>query len=83
MLGFVLYNGIGQFTQQADLIGLALNNLPILGPLRVQLLQVARANVDALVGPQARGTIYWCMGGSEVAIGRGMGGSEVVGKSAT
>lgn len=54
MLGYVLYNGIGQFMQQADLIGLALNNIPVLGPLRLQLMQMARSNVDALVGPQAR-----------------------------
>eukprot|EP00967_Tisochrysis_lutea_P012753 scaffold14292_cov33-Tisochrysis_lutea.AAC.2 len=52
MLGYVLYNGIGQFMQQADLIGLALNNVPILGPLRVQLLELARSNMDTLIGPQ-------------------------------
>jgi len=52
MLGYVLYNGIGQFMLEADLVGAALNNLPVLGPIRAQLLQLARANLDSLVGPQ-------------------------------
>jgi hypothetical protein len=70
MLGYVLYNGIGQFMQQADLIGLALNNVPILGPLRKQLMEAARSNVDAVIGPQARHYFSWAGGALFLGLGQ-------------
>jgi len=52
LLGHVLYEGILAFIERADLLGSIFNTLPILGPIRKQLLENARTSLDSLLGPQ-------------------------------
>ena len=52
VIGHVLYEGIFEFVQRADLLGNIVNSLPVIGPIRVQMIKAARAQLDALLGAQ-------------------------------
>jgi len=52
LLGHVLYEGIFEFVQRADLLGNMVNNLPVVGPLRVQFMKAARAQFTLVLGEQ-------------------------------
>lgn len=52
LLGHILYEGIFEFVQRADLIGNALGQLPVLGAIRMQILAAARKQLDAVLGDQ-------------------------------
>jgi len=50
LLGKILYEGIFEFVDRADLLGNVFGQLPVLGAIRMQMLKVARAQLDALLG---------------------------------
>ena len=52
LIGHVLYEGIFDFIQGADLLGNIFNQLPIIGAIRIQMLKAARQQLDALLGDQ-------------------------------
>ena len=52
LLGHVLYEGIVEFIQQVDVLGNVVNSLPVIGPIRVQIMTAARDQLDLLVGKQ-------------------------------
>jgi len=52
MLGHVLYEGIFEFVQRADFLGNAINGLPIVGPLRKQLMLAGRERLTLILGDQ-------------------------------
>eukprot|EP00908_Phaeocystis_cordata_P010241 Transcript_21082.p1 GENE.Transcript_21082~~Transcript_21082.p1 ORF type:complete len:421 (+),score=145.76 Transcript_21082:46-1263(+) len=52
MLGHVLYEGILEFVQRADLLGNLVNGLPILGPLRKQVVTEVRKRFEEVIGDQ-------------------------------
>jgi hypothetical protein len=52
LLGHVLYEGILEFMQRADLLGNVFNQLPIIGAIRMQMLKTAREQLDTLLGDQ-------------------------------
>ena len=52
LIGHVLYEGIFEFVQRADLLGNIFNTLPVLGAIRMQMLKTARAQLDNLLGDQ-------------------------------
>ena len=60
LLGHVLYEGIFAFVLQADLLGNAIATLPLLGPIRAQMIRTARQNVDALLGDQVAKFLGGC-----------------------
>eukprot|EP00929_Paragymnodinium_shiwhaense_P045949 TRINITY_DN23421_c0_g1_i1.p1 TRINITY_DN23421_c0_g1~~TRINITY_DN23421_c0_g1_i1.p1 ORF type:complete len:467 (+),score=102.77 TRINITY_DN23421_c0_g1_i1:252-1652(+) len=51
-VGAVLKDGIFEFLQTVDLLGNAVNRLPILGPLRQQVVDGLRKEVDRVLGAQ-------------------------------
>ena len=52
LLGHVLYEGIFEFVQRADLLGNIFNTLPVIGAIRMQMLSAARKQLDSLLGEQ-------------------------------
>ena len=52
MIGHVLYEGIFEFVQRADLLGNLVNTMPVIGPIRVQMLKAARSQLDTILGAQ-------------------------------
>jgi len=52
MIGHILYEGIFEFIQRADLLGNIFNTLPIIGAIRMQMLKTARQQLDVLLGAQ-------------------------------
>ena len=50
LLGKVLYEGIFEFVQRADLLGNIFAQLPLLGAIRMQMLKTARSQLDAVLG---------------------------------
>ena len=52
MLGYVLYEGILEFIERADLLGNLVKGLPVIGPLRVQMAATVRGQFESLLGDQ-------------------------------
>jgi len=52
LIGHVLYEGIFEFVEGADLLGNVFGQLPVLGAIRMQMLKAARQQLDALLGEQ-------------------------------
>jgi len=50
LIGKVLYEGIFEFVQRADLLGSVIDQLPVLGAIRMQMIRTAREQVDSLLG---------------------------------
>ena len=47
----LLYDAIFEFTIKFDILGNALSNLPLLGPMRAQVLKESKRNLDRTLGP--------------------------------
>uniref|UniRef100_A0A7S0KXJ0 Uncharacterized protein n=1 Tax=Asterionellopsis glacialis TaxID=33640 RepID=A0A7S0KXJ0_9STRA len=47
----VLYDGIFEFTQKIDIFGNILSKLPIIGPIRKQIVAETKKNLDRTLGP--------------------------------
>lgn len=47
----LLYDAIYEFTLKFDIIGNAISNLPLLGPVRNQVLKESKRNLDRTLGP--------------------------------
>mmetsp|Transcript_11823 Transcript_11823/g.18317 ORF Transcript_11823/g.18317 Transcript_11823/m.18317 type:complete len:318 (-) Transcript_11823:162-1115(-) len=47
----VLYDGIFEFTQKIDIFGNILSRLPIIGPIRKQIVSETKKNLDKTLGP--------------------------------
>lgn len=47
----LLYDAIFEFTVKFDILGNALSNLPLLGPMRAQVLKESKRNLDRTLGP--------------------------------
>ena len=52
LLGRILYDGIFEFVQKADLLGNIFNQLPVLGAIRMQMVAAARTQLDTILGAQ-------------------------------
>jgi len=52
LLGHVLYEGIFEFIERADLLGAVFKQLPLLAAIRMQMLTAARSQLDTLLGEQ-------------------------------
>mmetsp|Transcript_6865 Transcript_6865/g.14294 ORF Transcript_6865/g.14294 Transcript_6865/m.14294 type:complete len:314 (-) Transcript_6865:27-968(-) len=51
LLAKILYNGIFEFFQKIDIFGNIINSLPILGPIRQQLIKETKKSLDKSLGP--------------------------------
>lgn len=47
----LLYDAIFEFTTKFDILGNAISNLPLLGPVRNQVLKESKKNMDRTLGP--------------------------------
>jgi len=47
----VLYDGIFEFVQKIDIFGNIINSLPVIGPIRQQIVREAKRNLDKSLGP--------------------------------
>ncbi|KAL3826523.1 hypothetical protein ACHAXA_004360 [Cyclostephanos tholiformis] len=47
----LLYDAIFEFTTKFDILGNAISNLPLLGPVRNQVLKESKRNMDRTLGP--------------------------------
>ncbi|KAL3907725.1 MAG: hypothetical protein SGILL_008757, partial [Bacillariaceae sp.] len=47
----LLYDAIFEFTVKFDILGNAISNLPLLGPMRAQVLKESKRNMDRTLGP--------------------------------
>ncbi|KAL3792494.1 hypothetical protein HJC23_008416 [Cyclotella cryptica] len=47
----LLYDAIFEFTTKFDILGNAISNLPLLGPMRNQVLKESKRNMDRTLGP--------------------------------
>ena len=54
MIGGILYEGIFEFIQCVDIIGGVVNNLPIIGPIRQQIVSEFKKNLDRVLGTQVK-----------------------------
>ena len=54
MIGMILYEGIFEFIQRADIIGGVVNTLPVIGPIRVQIVNEFKKNIDRVLGGQVK-----------------------------
>ena len=54
MMGNVLYEAIFEFIQKVDILGNILNNLPIIGPIRQQIVREFKKNLDVTIGGQIK-----------------------------
>jgi len=52
LLGSVLYEALFAFVNSVDILGQMMSNLPIIGPMRAQIIQQSKKQVDALLGDQ-------------------------------
>jgi len=52
LLGSVLYEALFAFVQSVDILGQLVNALPLIGPMRKQLVDASKLSLDALVGDQ-------------------------------
>ena len=50
----LLYDAIFEFTTKFDILGNAISNLPLLGPVRNQVLKESKRNMDRTLGPLLR-----------------------------
>ena len=50
----LLYDAIFEFTTKFDILGNAISNLPLLGPMRNQVLKESKRNMDRTLGPLLR-----------------------------
>lgn len=55
MLGEVLYHGITEFLKKADLLGRAVNRLPVLGPLRKKVMNAFKDEFEGRMEGQIKG----------------------------
>ena len=51
LLTRILYDGIFEFFQKIDVFGNIVNNLPIIGPIRKQIVQETKRQLDRSLGP--------------------------------
>ncbi|KAL9181240.1 hypothetical protein ACHAXT_010045 [Thalassiosira profunda] len=51
----LLYDAIFEFTMKMDVLGNAISNLPLLGPVRNQVLKESKRNMDRTLGPVLQG----------------------------
>lgn len=54
VVGSVLYEGIFEFIQKVDILGNIIGGLPILGPLRAQVVQSVKRETDRTLGKQVK-----------------------------
>eukprot|EP00614_Pseudopedinella_elastica_P018161 CAMPEP_0172649348 /NCGR_PEP_ID=MMETSP1068-20121228/241742_1 /TAXON_ID=35684 /ORGANISM="Pseudopedinella elastica, Strain CCMP716" /LENGTH=362 /DNA_ID=CAMNT_0013463697 /DNA_START=29 /DNA_END=1117 /DNA_ORIENTATION=+ len=54
VIGSVLYEGIFQFIQTVDIIGNIVNGLPVIGPIRQQILNAFKKELDRTLGRQVK-----------------------------
>ena len=54
MIGGILYEGIFEFIQRVDIIGGVVNNLPVIGPIRQQIVAEFKKNIDRVLGSQVK-----------------------------
>jgi len=47
----VLYDGIFEFVQKIDIFGNIINNLPVIGPIRQQIIRETKKSLDKSLGP--------------------------------
>ena len=52
MAGAILYTGIFEFVQRADILGNIVNGLPVIGPIRMEINKALKEQLDATLGPQ-------------------------------
>eukprot|EP01036_Dinobryon_divergens_P029227 gene29227-38295_t len=67
MLGSILYEGIFEFLQRVDILGNIVNNLPIIGPIRVAIVKEFKSSLDKTVGGQIK---TFLSGFNKVAVQR-------------
>ena len=54
MIGGILYEAIFEFLQRVDIIGNIVNNLPIIGPIRQQIVKEFKKSLDMTLGNQIK-----------------------------
>ena len=54
MIGGILYEAIFEFLQRVDIIGNIVNNLPIIGPIRQQIVKEFKKSLDLTLGNQIK-----------------------------
>ena len=54
LLSSVLYEGIKEFLLKADILGNIVNQLPIIGPIRVQIMKEVQKQLDRTLGKQVQ-----------------------------
>jgi len=52
MAGAILYTGIFEFVQAADILGNIVNQLPVIGPIRQEINKSLKEQLDNTLGPQ-------------------------------
>eukprot|EP00802_Teleaulax_amphioxeia_P021496 Tamp_21855.p1 GENE.Tamp_21855~~Tamp_21855.p1 ORF type:complete len:314 (+),score=75.41 Tamp_21855:104-943(+) len=52
MAGAILYTGIFEFVQAADILGNIVNQLPVIGPIRQEINKSLKQQLDSTLGPQ-------------------------------
>jgi len=52
MAGAILYTGIFEFVEAADILGNIINQLPVIGPIRQEINKSLREQLDNTLGPQ-------------------------------
>mmetsp|Transcript_17778 Transcript_17778/g.26936 ORF Transcript_17778/g.26936 Transcript_17778/m.26936 type:complete len:316 (+) Transcript_17778:72-1019(+) len=55
LLSKVLFDGIFEFFQNIDPLGKIVNQLPIIGPIRQQIISETKRNLDRTLGPSVQG----------------------------
>ena len=58
VIGSVLYEGIFQFIQTVDIIGNIVNGLPVIGPIRQQILNAFKKELDRTLGRQVHALFH-------------------------
>merc|ERR1719229_217876 len=54
ILSDILYEGIFEFIQKADLLGNVVNSLPVIGPIRQTIVAEFKKSLDRVLGPQIK-----------------------------
>lgn len=54
MIGEILYEAIFEFLKRADIVGNVVNNMPLIGPIRVQITKEMKKALDSVLGPQVK-----------------------------
>ena len=55
VVGSILYEGIFEFIKGVDLLGNIINGLPIIGPIRQQIMTGVKTELDRTLGNQVKG----------------------------